>query len=161
MKLFIQVKDGQPVNHPAFEENLIQAFGQVPNDWQQFNRVPCPEVGAYEVLDSEEPTYQKVDGVWQDVWALRPMTDAEKAVKQQAIKDAWAARPQATNWAAWVFNELTAQYEPPIPRPAPVAGKIVFWCGADNNWKEAPAYPTDGKRYMFDFFAWVWFEENV
>jgi hypothetical protein len=48
--------------------------------------------------------------------------------------------------------------QPPTPRPAPVEGVIIFWCGADVNWKEAPAYPVDGKKYKFDFFAWQWVE---
>jgi hypothetical protein len=43
---------------------------------------------------------------------------------------------------------------PPIPRPDPVEGVIVFWCGADNAWKEAPACPEG--EYKFDFIAWAW-----
>jgi len=161
MNLYIETENGQCKNHPAFEDNLLQAFGQIPAHWEPFVRVPRPELGVYEVLDSPEPTYQKVNNAWTDVWALRPMTDAEKTAKQQAAKDAWAARPQAENWSAWTFNEATCQYEPPIPRPEPVDGKIVFWCGADSNWKEAPAYPTDGKQYKFDFLAWAWVEATV
>ena len=156
MNLYIQVENGQTVNHPAFEDNLIQAFGSVPANWEPFIRVERPVPGVYEVLESDMPTYQKVDGTWTDVWSVRPMTDAEKAAKQQAVKDAWAAREQAANWSAWTFNEATCEYDPPTPRPAPVEGKIVFWCGADNAWKDAPAYPQDGKQYKFDFFAWAW-----
>lgn len=158
MYLFIQVKDGQCINHPAYPFNLVQAFGNIPSDWEPFLRVERPIPGVYEVMESDEPTYQKVDGVWKDVWSLRPMTDQEKSAKQQAVKDAWAAREQAQNWSAWIFNEAICAYEPPIPRPDPVEGKIIFWCGAENNWKEAPAYPQDGKNYKFDFFAWVWVE---
>lgn len=33
MNLFIQIKDGMPINYPAFEDNLIEAFGRVPDDW--------------------------------------------------------------------------------------------------------------------------------
>lgn len=161
MYFFIQVENGQPINHPAYPANLVQAFGQIPPNWEPFMRVERPNPGAYEVLESDEPTYQKVDGVWKDVWALRSMTDAEKAAKQQAAKDAWAAREQAHNWDAWVFNEAKCIYEPPIPRPDPVEGKIVFWCGAENNWKEAPAYPQDGKQYKFDFFAWTWVQAQA
>jgi hypothetical protein len=46
--------------------------------------------------------------------------------------------------------------QPPIPRPEPVEGKLVFWCGADANWKDAPARPVDENQYTFDFFAWQW-----
>ena len=156
MKLYIQVENGQTVNHPAFEDNLLQAFGQIPSNWEPFARVERPIPSIYEILESNDPTYQKINGNWTDVWVLRPMTQAEKSAKQQAVKDEWAAREQASNWSAWIFNENTCQYEPPIPRPEPVEGKIVFWSGANNNWKEAPPYPQDGSQYKFDFFAWTW-----
>jgi len=86
MKLFIQIKSGQPVNHPAFEDNLIQAFGAVPDHWEQFIRVERPIPGVYEILESDQPIYQKVDGVWTDVWSLRPMTEYE-ITKQQEVRD--------------------------------------------------------------------------
>lgn len=160
MKLYIQVENGQCINHPAFEDNLRQAFGAVPANWEPFVRVERPIPGVYEVLESEQATYQKVDGVWTDVWALRPMTDAEKTARQQAVKDAWAAREQAENWAAWVFDETTCTMQPPTPRPATDDAKLAqgiytFWCGADNGWKDTPPRPTDG-AYKFDFLAWIW-----
>jgi hypothetical protein len=158
MKLYIQIEGGQTVNHPALEENLIQAFGVVPDHWEQFIRVERPNPGLYEILESDQPTYQKVDGVWTDVWSLRSMTEAEIAFKQKAAKDTWAARRQAENWSAWVFNESTCSYVPPIPRPDPVDGVIVFWCGAENGWKQAPSRPDDGKLHQFDFFGWRWEE---
>lgn len=161
MKLYIQVENGQTVNHPALEENLMQAFGHIPSNWESFERVDRSNIGVYEVLTSDEPTYQKINGVWKDVWAVRPMTQEEKTAKQSAYKEAWANRPQAANWAAWTYDEDTNSYVPPIPRPAPVEGKIVFWSGAENNWKEAPAYPQDGKQYKFDFFAWAWVEKTA
>lgn len=156
MELYIRVENGQTVKNPAFGDNLRQAFGEIPAGWEPFVRVERPIPGVYEVLDSQEPTYQKVDGVWKDVWALRAMTAEEIAAKQQAVKDAWAAREYASNWSAWVFNETTCQYDPPIPRPDPVDGVRMAWSGADNNWKEMPALPEDGNQYKFDFSAWTW-----
>ena len=160
MNLFIQIENNQPINHPALEDNLIQAFGSVPDHWEQFIRIERPVPGIYEILESDQPIYEKVDGIWTDVWSLRPMTKTEIAVKQQNVKDVWAARRQAENWSAWLFDEPTCSYIPPIPRPEPVQGKIVFWCGADNNWKEAPPHPQDNKQYEFDFFEWQW-KENI
>lgn len=156
MKLYIETQDGNPVNHPAFEDNLLQAFGQIPDHWEEFVRVERPVGGVYQVFDSEEPTYQKVDGVWTDVWAIRDMTDAEKAAKQQAARDAFNAREQAENWSAWTLDEATCTMQPPIPRPDPVEGVDVRWCGADNAWKDTPARPVDGGQYKFDFLAWNW-----
>lgn len=158
MNLYIEVENDQTKNHPAFEDNLMQAFGEIPGHWEPFIRVERPTPGVYQVIDSDMPTYEKVDGTWTDVWVVREMTAEEKAAKQQAVKDDWAARDQAENWALWFFNEATCQYEPPIPRPEPVDGVTVFWCGAENNWKVVPAFPQDGKQYKFDFTAWAWVE---
>ena len=160
MNLYIQVIDGQPVNHPAFENNLIQAFEIIPADWEPFVRIDKPTVDLYKIV-SDEPVYQKVDGVWTDVWSIRDMTAEEKTAYQKPFKDRWAARPQAENWAAWTFDDATCQYVPPIPRPDSDqtkldAGIFTFWCGADNNWKDTPQHPKDGSKYTFDFFAWTW-----
>jgi len=134
MNLYIQTENEQPINHPAFEDNLIQAFGSVPSNWEAFVRVEKPIPTIYQVLDSNEPTYQKIDGIWTDVWALRDMTADEKAAKQQAIKDLWAQRPNRDNFTAWTFDDATCTYLPPIPRPTD--GKIYRWDGVTNSWVE-------------------------
>lgn len=122
MKLYIQVENGQTVNHPAFEDNLLQAFGQIPSNWEHFVRVARPVLDVYEVLESNQPTYKKIDGVWIDVWALRPMTQDEKENKQQTIKDDWSNN----GFESWVFSEEKCLFEPPVP------------------------YPNDGKNYRWD-----------
>lgn len=154
MNLYIETENGQIKNHPAFEDNLIQAFGFVPNHWEPFNRVLKPKVSQYEVVDPLESRYEKVDGVWTDVWTVRPMTELEKTNYQQVVKNAWATHPNHQNYVSWVFDEDTCWYKPPIPRPEPIEGVTVLWCGADNNWKEAPARPEG--EYKFDFIAWAW-----
>jgi hypothetical protein len=158
MNLYIEIENGVTKNHPALEDNLMQAFGSVPNTWEQFVRVEKPLPTVYQTFDSPEFVYAKVDGVWTDVWTLRDMTVEEKTAKQQAVITKFNSREYASNWAAWVFDETTCSMIPPIPRPAPVEGVLVFWCGADNNWKEAPAYPVDDNQYKFDFLAWQWVE---
>lgn len=161
MNLYIQIENNQTVNHPALEENLLQAFGSIPPNWEPFIRVERPIPGVYELLESEEPTYQKVDGVWKDVWALRPMTDTEKTAKQQTVKDFFNSIEQAENWSAWSLDEETCTMQPPIPRPMLNKDKLsqrihTFWCGAENNWKDAPPRPEG--NYKFDFLAWMWVE---
>lgn len=161
MNLYIEIENGQTKNHPAFEDNLIQAFGSVPSHWEPFDRIERPTTGIYEVLESEQPIYQKVDGRWKDVWSVRPMTQAEKDAVQKVVKDAWAAREQASNWSAWLYDEATNSYVPPIPRPEPDQAKLdqgifTFWSGADNNWKDTPVRPQG--NYKFDFLAWTWVE---
>jgi len=159
MTLYIQTQEGQPINHPALEDNLLQVFGAVPENWEPFVRVEKPIPTMYQVLEAEEPVYTKVDGVWTDVWPLRNMIAEEKTAKQQTVIDVFNAREQATNWSAWTLDEDTCKMVPPIPRPEPDLTKLnagirTFWCGADNNWKDTPVY-SEGS-YKFDFFAWVW-----
>jgi hypothetical protein len=162
MKLHIQVdENGNTVNHPAFEDNLIQAFNEVPSHWEPFVRVERPTPTIYQVLDSQEPTYQKVDGVWTDVWDLRDMTDEEKTAKQQATKDAWAALPDRDNFTAWTFDESTCTYKAPTEMPDPSTwpeGQIYRWQGSTNTWALAPVMPIDGKQYKWNFTTWVWEE---
>jgi hypothetical protein len=161
MNLYIEIENGQPKNHPAFEENLIKAFGSVPAHWEPFTRLECPEPTLYQVLASDTPSYAKVNGVWADVWHIREMTAEEKAAKQQAVITAFNNREQSENWLAWVFDESTCKMVAPITRPEHDQAKLdahirTFWCGADNNWKDTPARPVDSNQYKFDFFAWQW-----
>jgi hypothetical protein len=159
MNLYIETENGVTKNHPAFEDNLIQAFGAVPAHWEAFTRVEHPTPTTYQVLDSDIPVYTKVDGVWTDVWTIRDMTAEEKAAKQQGVITAFNAQEQAENWSAWTLDEATCTMVPPIPRPAAdetkiAAGIMTFWCGADANWKDVPVRPEG--EYKFDFIAWAW-----
>ena len=156
MNLYIETENGVTKNHPAFEHNLLQAFGSVPAHWEPFTRVERPTPGIYQVLESDQSVYTKVDGVWTDVWTVREMTTEEKTTLQQAVITGFNSREYASNWSAWTLDEATCTMKPPIPRPEPIEGVLVFWCGTDNNWKEAPARPVDDNQYKFDFFAWSW-----
>jgi hypothetical protein len=153
MSLYIQTENGAVINHPALSENLVAAFGSVPDNWKPFTRVERPTLSIYQVLDSEYPEYKEVNGVWSDVWPVREMTVEEKTAKQNAVKQFWATRDQSFNWVAWVFNEETCDYGPPIPRP--LLGNYD-WSGADNEWKLAPKYPRTGGEYKFDYAKWDW-----
>lgn len=161
MELFIRIKDGQPFEHPIFGDNFRQAFPDVdvnnlPPEFAKFERVERPALGVYEVLTSEEPTYELVDGVYKDVWHKRDMTVEEKTARKQAAIASFNDREQSENWSAWTLDEATCTMVPPIPRPDPIEGVLVFWCGADSNWKEAPTRPVDDNQYKFDFLAWQW-----
>lgn len=153
MKLYIQIENGNLVNHPAFEDNLIQAFGEIPSNWEPFVRVECPTELVYQVLESQESVYAKVDGVWTDVWSIRNMTAEEKAAKIQGVKDIWAAQSDLDNFSTWMFNEVTCKYVPPVPRPE--TGDY-FWQGTTSSWVERPPYPTDGGKYKLDFSTATW-----
>ena len=157
MNLYIETENGQTKNHPAFEDNLLQAFGVIPTQWEPFTRIERPTPGVYQILESQEPVYQKINSVWTDVWSVRDMTDAEKATKQQQVKDAWAALPNRDNFVAWTFNEVTCVYDPPTP--CPTDGKIYFWQGTTSLWVETPPYPSDvteGQVYKLDYVTGTW-----
>jgi len=130
MNLYIEVENGQVKNHPAFEDNLLQAFGAIPNHWETFVRVSRPVLDAYQLLVNQDPIYAKVNDVWTDVWTIREMTAEEKIAKQQLVKTEWSELPNRENYTAWVFNEVTCKYEPPIPKP----NGLHYWDGATNSW---------------------------
>lgn len=159
MNLYIEIENGQIKNHPALEENLIQAFGEIPEHWEPFVRVERPELGEYQLFKAPEVTYEKVDGVWTDVFHIRDMTAEEKESarqqKIQSVKSFWQTRPDSNNFAAWTFNEETIRYEPPIPRPT---DRPVFWQGTTNSWVDRPQRPDDGKNYKLDYASATWVE---
>jgi hypothetical protein len=154
MKLYIEVENGATKNHPAVEENLLESFGGIPSNWEPFVRAPKPEVYLKKTT-SDTPEYHKVDGVWTDVWVLVDVSPEEKAEAIRQKHLVWASLPNASNFTSWVFNETTGEFDPPVPRPTNT--DINYrWCGAENNWKEAPTKPVDGNPYKFDFVAWQW-----
>ena len=162
MELFIQIRNGQPFEHPIFGDNFRQAFPDIdvdnlPPEFAKFERVERPILGLYQVMIQDEPTYEFVDGLWKDVWQVRDMIAEEVAAKQQATKDAWAALPNRDNFAAWTFDEATLRYVPPTPRPE----GDVAWDGTTNTWKERASYPTDGKLYKWDIPSWTWIEVTL
>lgn len=159
MGLYIEVQNGQPVNHPATEENLMQAFQCIPAHWEPFKRIDAP-MGKITENVTANP-YQKIDGFWQDSWVVTQKTPEELETIKQAIIDDFNNREQAENWSAWIFEPTTWNMVPPIPRPERDEAKLsqniyTFWCGADNNWKDTPARPEG--NYKFDFIAWTWVE---
>jgi hypothetical protein len=86
MNLYIKVINGICVDHPAFEDNLLDAFqGNIPPEWEPFVRVEKPTFTKVFQVISEEPTYQKVNNVWTDVWDVRDMTIEEQNSKTQQI----------------------------------------------------------------------------
>jgi hypothetical protein len=156
MNLYIEIENGQVKNNPAFESNLMGAFGKIPEHWEPFVRVERPRLNEYQVFEDPEHTYEKVDGVWTDVFHIREFTQEEKTAAQQAAAKAnWAILPQRDNFSAWVFNEETLKYDPPIPRPT---DREVIWSGANNGWVDKPQKPDDGKTYKLDFYTSSWVE---
>ena len=129
MKLYIETENGQHKNHPAFEENLLQAFGKIPENWVLFERIEQPKLDAYDVLYQEKPEYQLVDGIYKDVWMIRPMTAEEIAAKKANTISEWNNR-----FPSWKFNEAKCVFEPPVTYPQD--GKHYYWDEPTINWVE-------------------------
>jgi hypothetical protein len=91
LELYIQLRDGQPHEHPIFADNFREAFPDVdtnnlPDTFAKFIRVDQPAIGTYEVY--EGVTYEWVDGTVKDVHNVRPMTDEERTAKTAELTDA-------------------------------------------------------------------------
>ena len=127
MNLYIEIENGQPKNHPAFEENLIQAFGVVPDNWVSFVRVEQPVISVYEVY--EGVTYELIGDSYNDVHHVRQMTEEEKTIKQNQVIVEWG-----NFFPSWVFNEDKCAFEPPVPYPQD--GKYYQWDESIINWVE-------------------------
>lgn len=134
MNLYIQLENGQPVNHPIMEDNLRQAFPEMdlnnlPETFARFERITSPEVGVYEV--SEGTTYEWVDGIVKDIHHIRAMTLEEKTAKQDAAKDEWQ---RIGGFASWIFNEEKCRFDPPVAHPED--GKFYLWDEPTISWVE-------------------------
>ena len=178
--LYIQVQDGQTVNHPVLHQNLMDVFGEIPAHFEEFIRIPMPNPGTLGVFQKfqetyETPNYQKVDGVWQDTWTVVDMTAEEKAAKIAAVQ----SQPQM--FSSWTFNPDTCTWSAPVPLPAdsgtgtppiqymwnevtktwafapnsapPETGGPYGWNLADQTWGAAP---QDGGTYAWDLAGQTW-----
>ncbi len=117
MRLFIQVKNGEPFEHPIFESNFRSAFPEIdpenlPEEFAVFVRVQKPALGAYEVY--EGVTYEPFGEGYRDVHHVRHMTSEEKTAKQNAVKSSWI---ESDGYNSWIFNVDTCSFDPPITYP--------------------------------------------
>jgi hypothetical protein len=131
MNLYIETENGQIKNHPAFEDNLIAAFGAVPEHWVPFVRIEPPKLGPYE--KNQTVTYELVNGVYTDVFHCEQMTAEEITAKQDEVKSSWAQR----GYPSWVFNETTCIFDPPTPMPTD--NKRYRWDESTTSWVEVTA----------------------
>jgi hypothetical protein len=127
MKLYIETENGQPKNHPAIEENLIQAFGSIPDNWVLFTRLDYPLLSVFEIY--EGVTYELINGAYTDVHHVRSMTSKEIEAKKFATVTAWENR-----YPSWVFDESLCLFEPPVAYPQD--GKMHRWDESVINWVE-------------------------
>jgi len=160
MTLYIKIIDGAPASHPAFEENLLDAFsGNIPAEWEPYRPTPRPEIGPYEVLDELNEDYpssytKNDDGSWTIIHPIRPMTDEEKTSKQETVKANWALRVNADDYKSWVFDAEICDFVAPVPKPTePLPeGSDYVWRDATHSWAVIQI-PPDGK-WRWNFQTW-------
>lgn len=111
MDLFIQIRNGQPYEHPILGDNFRQVFpdldaDNLPPEFAKFERVENPRnAGPYEV---DEVSYQWVNGVVKDVWTVRQMTQEERDAKFQWLLD------QAINVLEYKKQQIKNLLETPL-----------------------------------------------
>lgn len=141
MRLFIRLVDGQPFEHPIFEDNFKDAFPDIdldnlPPEFAEFQRIPMPQIGLFEAA---ELTYGWDGAIVKDVWVVRPMTVKEReqrtasmATEMNAsvashksfvqeridsttgdVQAAWIAHLNELN--AWVLIDVEQPNFPPMP----------------------------------------------
>jgi hypothetical protein len=87
MKLFIKVVDGEAIDHPNLESNLLQAFPEgIPLEYEPFERKQ--NYLQPSVFQRVQVSYIKDEttNVWQDHWSIVDFTDAEKEEKTKELK---------------------------------------------------------------------------
>lgn len=139
MKLYIQVdENGQCMNHPALEENLLHALGSIPDHWEPFERIPQNiTVNRYQ---NAVCSYQKIDGVWKDVWTAEEKSDAEKSIiKQKIIEEANQQKQAALSSA----TDLMSLYTDPDALAAlqTYIDELNAWVLVDELNPNFPEYP--------------------
>jgi len=146
--LYIKINNGQPVNHPTTEENLLQAFGSIPSNWSPFTRILQPQDLLTSPFQKAVNTYGlSSDGVtWQDVWTPVEMTSDE----QQALIEETQAHPP---WLNAILNTKTLTWRLSAP---PKDGQNYLFNFLTNAWEVVPLKPTDGQEYYFDWTTKQW-----
>jgi hypothetical protein len=111
MELFIQIRGGQPFEHPIMGNNFREAFPNIdvnnlPPEFARFERIECPQLAA--VFEMDEVRYEWVDGVVKDIWSVRPMTEEEKTIKlEELTKIALSAHTRLQTIAAEGLSSAT------------------------------------------------------
>jgi len=86
-ELYIEIdSNGNCINHPILGDNLSDALGidlnNLPPNYVPFIRIPQPSTGN--VFVEAVCSYGQVNGAYQDIWTMQPMSDDQiSAIKTQ------------------------------------------------------------------------------
>ena len=130
MNLYILLQDGQPINHPMLETNVLMVFpgidlNALPENLCKFIRVERPIIGVYQLFEEPEVTYEiKEDGICYDVWHYRDMTAEEKQAKIDILV-------QNKPYPSWIIDIEKYTFNPPVPMPT---DGLYYWDEESLNW---------------------------
>jgi len=88
MRLFIQILNGTPIEHPILEDNFREVFPDIdidnlPAAFAEFQRIPVPCLSINEIY--EGVTYEWDNGIVKDVHHVREMSEEEKILRDKTI----------------------------------------------------------------------------
>ena len=91
--LYIQIKNGQPFDHPYLESNLYQIIenfdpNNLPDGWAKFTRVLNPYIhdSLYHEVVLHSYTFDSNTNTCTDLWTKRTLTDEELELKKDNHK---------------------------------------------------------------------------
>ena len=113
MKLYIELKNGEPINHPMLQSNMemiypVMNLQNLPENFCEFVRVDAPVPKWDEVV--EGPEYKIIDGICYDVWTVNKISDEKR---QQMLDDLAASNP----YPSWTVDTVNHNLIPPTPYP--------------------------------------------
>jgi hypothetical protein len=132
MRLYIQIVDGEPHDHPLIETNMQHLFGEQfdpenpPEGFAHYEMSPPPNfIDIYDVAEYHYEWKEDRSGVKQ-VWTTRSMTDEEKErevalLKQETVDMAC----HDLEWTKSGFDDYTNQLKALINNPVP--WKEIEW----------------------------------
>ena len=84
--LYIFVENGQTVDHPVLESNLLNVYGSIPEGYQPFIRRTVDLANEpWFVKKNPSTVYSFIDGVWTDDQLTIPMNEEEIAKEKIRI----------------------------------------------------------------------------
>ena len=131
MELYICIKNNELFEHPIQGDNFRQAFPDVdtnnlPPEFARFVRVAPPILGPYEIY--EGVSYEWNNNIVTDVHHVSLMTEQEKIIKQNSVKEEW----ELFGYESWVFDENSCSFQPPVKMPED--GNQYLWNESSLSW---------------------------
>lgn len=142
MTLFIQLENGQPINHAVTEDNFRALFPNTsfsgpfvaeevePLGFGLYDFSNQPDLGTFEKAVEVAPVKNEY-GIWRQTWVVEPMNEEEVATRTEQewatvrnqrnfllLRSDWTQLPDApvdaATWAAYrqALRDITTQSDP-------------------------------------------------